>query len=158
MSAASIIAQWREASLSYDCGERVRCAPACRSSWGRGPGAQPPEIFGKFYFLECIFTIEFTFYKDDWTSWSALVSHGQESIYYLVYLHYIYLLYWSFNNLQWRTKTWHVISYSLYLRLIGYWLMVQWSVLCDRSTVQTTVTTDYWFLTRPHCLHFTYFY
>ena len=70
---ASIIAQWHEASLSYDCGVRVRCAPA---------------IFGKFYFLECIFTIEFTFYKDDWTSCSALVSLGQESIYYLVYLHY----------------------------------------------------------------------
>ena len=126
--------------------------------WQGSGGAAPGIFFGKFYFLECIFTIEFNFYKDDWTSCSALVSLGQESIYYLVYLHYIYLLYWSFNNLQWRTKTWHVISYSLYLRLIGYWLMVEWSVLCDRSTVQTTVTTDYWFLTRPHCLHFTYFY
>ena len=52
--------------------------------WGRSPR----KIFGKFYFLECIFTIEFTFYKDDWTSCSALVSLGQESIYYLVYLHY----------------------------------------------------------------------
>ena len=45
VSAASIIAQWREASLSYDCGVRVRCALARRSSCGRGPGAQPPEFF-----------------------------------------------------------------------------------------------------------------
>ena len=44
-SAASIIAQWREAPLSYDCGARVRCAVARRSSCGRGPGAQPPENF-----------------------------------------------------------------------------------------------------------------
>ena len=28
----------------------------------RGPGAQPPENFGQFYFLEHVFTIEFTYF------------------------------------------------------------------------------------------------
>ena len=55
--------------------------------WQGSGGAAPRIFFGKFYFLECIFTIEFNFYKDDWTSCSALVSHGQESVYYMVYLH-----------------------------------------------------------------------
>ena len=66
MSAASIIAQWREASLSYDCGVRVNEVRASVpiELW-QGSGAQSPENFGKFDFLECIFTIEFTFYKDD---------------------------------------------------------------------------------------------
>ena len=56
----------------------------------------------------------------------ALVSRGQESIYYLVIryalLHYTFRIRPS-NNLiiyNGEQKTWHVInSYSLYLRLIG---------------------------------------
>ena len=45
MSAASIIAQWRLAPLSYDCGVRVRCAPVTsvpieprQGSGGAAPG------------------------------------------------------------------------------------------------------------------------
>ena len=47
--AVARIFHWRgsapASALSYDCGARVRCAPAHRSSCGRGPGAQPPENF-----------------------------------------------------------------------------------------------------------------
>ena len=63
MSAASIIAQWRKAALSYDCGARVRC-PLHRSSCGRGSGAQPPENFWEVLLpLVHFYNIEFTFYS-----------------------------------------------------------------------------------------------
>ena len=41
---------------------RVRWRVRRRSSCSRGPGAQPPDFFGLFYFLEHFFTIEFTFF------------------------------------------------------------------------------------------------
>ena len=40
---------------------RRRGAPP-RVAGGGGPGAQPPENFGLFYFLEHVFTIEFTYF------------------------------------------------------------------------------------------------
>ena len=46
--AVARIFDWRGSACehhSYDCGARVRCAAARRSSCGRGPGAQPAEIF-----------------------------------------------------------------------------------------------------------------